>query len=1749
MRIINDRYLVESIISTGDDISCYLVNNTENNEKYILNIIETKVLNDKLKEHLISDIAWIKNLNFHGVINLYDIIPIESIDGIKPETRKYAYITENISEYTTKALELHNSTELKVDLFSKTLSIVNTLRLMGYVYDKLNINNIYYMDNGTVKLQDILSIEIEKLNTTNNIIENNIELNEKTKENHYKLNELIYLFYSIFEKELHEDNIRDRRVSLLYKKLIDKVFSTFDEVIDYINVTFNKKYNKFCYETLNKVNDEVSVIGREYETNKFIKKVEDIVSKKVKFSITAINGDEGSGKTKLLNHFKKLIDNKFDDSVNIINGDTLIDRNISIEENKKSVFKLIQKISDKKQKEKYEVYIEDFLELVMDKEDSYILDKKNRYLKTINRITKFLSEVSKNKFTVLILDNIERKNDIVRMFLKYLCLSEISIENFLLVITYNENKIKGSADIEHLIYSLKLKKDFDEYKLNYLNEYDTRKLIKNMLNTSLELYDFSNKIFKETLGNPMYIIEIVKKLFEDKVIYIYEKTGKWKERLKDREITFPISIEEEVQKTLEAFSNISYEIMKKLSIFKNPIEENFLYTLGILNKNNDREFQMLKMDGYIGEKISDRGILYDINNNLIKKIIYRNISVEEKNKWHRDLSIFLEQEIEHGNQYEDELIYQLEILGESNKFISLCKKCGDIEFKSWNNNKSIYYYNRALESKGIGKDEYIEITLMLADLYYRSGNINETLNYYRKVLYITEDKEVKAYCYARMAAIAYRLEDANFIEEYFEECRILLDELDYQKGEVAYYLAKAKQKNFLGDYEEAVKIGLMALDIAGDDYADLVAYTYICIGDAYINMNLKDKPMECFENAKYSFEKSYNLRGIISTDLNMGQYFYRVKEDNKEALIHLFNAKKASYKYGVKDFGVLLDVTISEIYINERRYKEALELLQEALDRTDNNGLDYYRCQALFYLSKCYIKLDKLHLAYRYLEIGNEIYHRYNSQETFLKTIKNIRASYYYSISNYEKAWEVIDSNMTISKEYNGHIISRIRCEQYFYNLRRCKSEAEIRDQIEGFKLEGNNINDQYFKNDLLLDFIIELEEIGYGNIAKELYSGLEKIGKDNKLLLKYRYIQLFNANNNIPMTNEIEMLLNYLDDKKLYAKISAKIGGIHENNCDFVSAIESYYRAISVLNKTVKTLPNKYKINYINNGMILVVYNKLVRCLKVELNIEGLEEKSEIDSMLEFEDLMNELEIENLIKNKTFLVKLQEDYEKNYFNQYNSIYDVLDMFKSNIINNIEHLIKYICKLTVAEGAIVTMQDSEGIETIIYDYRAINPRIKVEFFKSKLNIEDGGRVVKLNLNKENINDEELLPKGMKAAIYLKTKNRISIGASENIQGTIILYSNKYLNNINQNALENLKSLVPLMGFLLDKYNLTIDSTIDKLTRVYNRKYFESSLLDILEYSKVQQKDFSIAYFDIDNFKGVNDKYGHHFGDKVLTSVATIAKENIDKNDIIGRYGGEEFVVLFPGKNQYEAFETCEKFRDKIQKSAVLGNGLELTISIGISQYPIHSNSGENLINMADEALYIAKNTGKNKTIIWSNEFGATSQLNDKLVGILSGNTINDYRKLSAIMDIIDLIRMKSDITNKIYEFLTRVMEMVEAQEGTLFILEDNILQKEYTRKRHEEGWQTASEFNEIMMNQVIANKTGLYIVDWDGSREKLKSSWIPDWKSILIAPIIYNGIIKGILYLSVSINEKEFNHNDLNFVNTLSGIFSAILSS
>ena len=160
--------------------------------------------------------------------------------------------------------------------------------------------------------------------------------------------------------------------------------------------------------------------------------------------------------------------------------------------------------------------------------------------------------------------------------------------------------------------------------------------------------------------------------------------------------------------------------------------------------------------------------------------------------------------------------------------------------------------------------------------------------------------------------------------------------------------------------------------------------------------------------------------------------------------------------------------------------------------------------------------------------------------------------------------------------------------------------------------------------------------------------------------------------------------------------------------------------------------------------------------------------------------------------------------------------------------------------------------------------------------------------------------------------------------------------------------------------------------IDHLTGVSNRGYFMDQAELELSRAVRYGNPLSLYMLDIDFFKKVNDSYGHKIGDLVLIKLAEVCRQTLREIDIIGRVGGEEFVILLPETDLAEATEVAERLRDSIAKSKVpLEGGLPLhfTVSIGVTSLVSKDDNMDVLLNLADKALYEAKEEGRNRVCV------------------------------------------------------------------------------------------------------------------------------------------------------------------------------------
>lgn len=490
----------------------------------------------------------------------------------------------------------------------------------------------------------------------------------------------------------------------------------------------------------------------------------------------------------------------------------------------------------------------------------------------------------------------------------------------------------------------------------------------------------------------------------------------------------------------------------------------------------------------------------------------------------------------------------------------------------------------------------------------------------------------------------------------------------------------------------------------------------------------------------------------------------------------------------------------------------------------------------------------------------------------------------------------------------------------------------------------------------------------------------------------------------------EIGEKLNYeitrSESLRIRGKINFKAGKHKESEDDYLAALEhatkrNYYEVQAnileswaqsdlinnkyneAINKLVKALEisEKYKCVLISRNIYKQLYLSNKEINKYKESLKYYEKYVEINDEL------------NCKANELSLTDLENEKSKQEAAIFKSLYDDIkvistigqkitsDLSFENILKNIHKEISMIIDAEVV--GVSTFKESEGV----LDYALFIDRGNKLNLKN-IHVEDetsiGAYCVR---NKSTILINDLYKDYKKYVPNLKVKvsddNTQSamycpLILEDKVRGFLNVQSYKK-NAYTENDLNKLKILASYVAIALENsclYNRTkYFSSHDFLTGLLSRmETFEKGEKIFKECTK-EKKKLAVIMIDIDDFKLVNDKYGHSYGDGVLKMVGGIIKDNVKNHGIAGRYGGEEFLVILQDISERKIYSICENIRTSIEGANIYYGEkfkLKVTSSLGIFMYSGKEKNIDQCINFADEALYIAKAEGKNKLVKYEN---------------------------------------------------------------------------------------------------------------------------------------------------------------------------------
>lgn len=1800
MEIINNRYRVLKFIKQNKVASSYLVYDLTLQKKVMLNIINYERVPKSLIDYYIEDFIVWTNVDCPRINKVYDFGIINLIDNKRLGDIKYFFTNEYYDDNKRfKALisNLYGEKEM-LDLFIKLCQGIDYMHLKGFTYGELNFSNICVVDNegiDDVKLKDVPTVKLEAVNGAGNYYNRKNRKHQKSSDKNIRCDiEALgkILFYlcieqyghftaSIFKKEGIEVK-RDLskffldKVQIIIKKCtLNKVqYDSVRDIIKDINYMLDVDYKLENIEDVKKLNLNTKLIGRNEEVSLVVKQYAEILPDNSKDKLLLIHGDTGIGKTKFLNSIKNLL------TYNKAN----VYYSFALNNRENQPFKdILRQIVAECEHEVLEKYEEDLVKFISDNHYSKnilhdeSLDIPKERLKLLNRINGFINDFTKYKSMIIIIDDIHLADNFSIEILDYLCKRQVKNKSILIILSYCDGQHVLNKNTLQFIENIKFKENARNILLNGLDEEKTGEMIKSILGMHDIPKYFSRLIYNKSYGNPLFIEEVIKNFYYSGIIYVNKETGYWSTDYEYSDIPIPSDINQILINQIEDIDDISYDILSIISIFLNPISiENIIFMSGYEKDEVKKRIEIILDKGILCKKIGDQGFVYDFYNKLFKDLVYGRITEKEQQSKHKLAAEFVEKQyIEGYENYIEELIYHLQKSHQNEKVIDYCLENAS-KMKKYNNYveaiKNLKNAMKALDKKSLNLNN-LKIIMEIAELNKHIGEFNEAIKYLN--ILQQESKKLNAlkyetYSLNKKAAIYSEKNEIDLMEVCVNQAAKIANKEQDLGNYLDYRLMQARLYNVQGRYKEAEDICNQSIKLCLGEFEANKGPFYNMLSFIFIVNSEPVKADEALDNSIEVFTKLNKPEGLVIALNNKGVIYGDFYQDTERASRVYNEIIEISRKNNLIISEIIAINNLGEGYFYQQDYYAALRYFQRVEEKAKKYDLEANVFYSYVFQAKIHLKIGNYQKAYEYCNLSRKELDKYHIND------KDILE--YYSAFG-ELALEFGD--LESSKKFLKRVVNSIDKEEPLVQINSqfllkyielIKSEEDGITQIVNdmkellFKVNNSNVKIQWLCK--VASFLYDRGRYSEGKeILKEIIE-LSDNREINYLKMYINYLEaLYSENNQLKALSSVLDFAKKEGNKKLESRVCSDIGSYYFKKEDYFNSFVYYFECCEVLMDIIKQLPEKYKKTFISFYNIKEIvgtlkyikeyyYGNSKASNKIntkEIDIKEMDIK-EID-IKEIQDVLSFINYKNIMDNKHFVKSVKNFYSSLYHNQVHDIKSVLKKLTSNEMDNLKLILQYMLYVTMGTNAYIIEEKNNGFEKIIYSG---NDKFLTQEDINILNLCKINKDIVLvsNIDKYKTNDIENL-KNIKACIcipvILQLENRRGFEGRDNevydnnIMAYVYVNSDRALNNFNIKSLKNCTLLNGLIGLIIEKYKLNKIAAYDKLTSTLTRKYLEEEIEKNLDMAAENKGIFSMIMFDLDYFKNINDKYGHQTGDEVLKQVCSIVKNNIRSTDICGRYGGEEFIILLKNISIEDAKEVAEKLRQKIEQAHILGDKDNITVSMGIVAYPEHGQWKQQLIEKVDQALYVAKERGRNQCRIWQEDIINKVKVTNKLTGIITGNEVQNNRNVLVMVELIELLNQNMSLEEKIYKSLGRIIEITEAQYGTLLKIKDESITESFSRKAFEEQWNKNINLNDDMIKSVVKKKHGIYAIDWDNVIQKDTITGSPDWHSIVVVPLIKNDNINAVLYLSASVRTKEFGFEDFNFVDTLAKIISNMI--
>ena len=1742
--------------------------NTKINLKIISSLDIKKEDLDFFKDNFItiSTIDNHFNLKNYGFSSLYLSYP--SLTYSNPDEILYVFTTEHL-ENAIPVLEFVQKCSME-DILKIAVYVCQSLihtSNMGFecaVFSHGNVMIVKEKDGFKVRIKDIVSTKLEDSTS--------IQFSEA--EDYTGTNENIDIVISFIVTLLAGQELKTSVSSALVKlktayknKKLNKtdtdIFNALCEIakkyiqykdknqkvkintiIQDINKKLNRNYLADIIPPLNSITFRPKLVGKQKEINMISQARSEIRLRKAKKQVFLIKGNQGTGKTRFLKeaeyrlalegtniyvnfNFRNSTPDQFwDDFLGKI---FLISYSIQDVDERKNIIKNIKQIRDRK------------LTVTTEKEYNQMKFKvfneaKNLFFKIIGQLPVFL-----------IIDDIEFANDFILDAVLYLATEITELERLGVILSYDEAVTPVSPKFESFLNILNNYEKCQTFELSYFSKDETIEMLKNIMLLKYLPVRFGPTLYKHTSGCPSFIIEMIKEFVNTGIIYREHQTGIWlvKNEISDEELQtkIPKSIEETLTNQFNILSPSEKKIFLESSLFQNNFKVEYLYKiLPLSSKQIDKNIKKLIDKGLITVIKSGIRHKYAITNKIMHDILYKSFEPKHKMLQHKKIAAILKKE---SDTDINELIWHLkESCNEKallSCYLGIIKqklKTKDISavVEIYEKNPSVIMGQNAINRFKILlkifelynqmalKDKEAKIKLILeADLQKIKNS--DLISYYYNLLVRYEypylnDSEILVY--------------VNKLSDLYEKSPCDIINLRLQHTKCLYYHITQHRSGF-----KDATYKILEITKNNPEYAAYKAEAYIFLAYIYYENSNKRIALKYFKKAKKTASLSGNNKTEILAMYNIALIRWEIYPNIEKNLLYMKNVINLAKEHGFLSTEVVSLINYAKMLTEIQNNDEAYKYAKEAEDKIFTYNLTILKLPCIAALMEITQNLTKYKEFYKYQKMyikvarKNKIKSAYETNFIFYILV----AIMYQKLGYNNKAIAYFKKSLKIKKYQPAE---KIFIVYYMLESLRIikKDKTDISRLIKIFN--------SYIKSNQSI-------ESTKRKLTKNLFDSIAMMTMKRPdidftplimQIIKFDSPELYDLQ--ILGMNYLKMYLNKTDSEQvLQANFNIMKPKNLINITFFISmALADYYYTsgmhslaivyyLEIQNKiaaVIKNTPEKYRDKLFNNLGLNKPFDIVSDFIKGN-NITKEKKYNRTVDKSELKELLKLKHVNIIKKDKEFKKKLIATYLKYEGYKYTTSVEIFNSFTGSYKRNIAGVMKFLALNVIASS---------------YEFLDISNHDEPYFVLNHKNADSNLQKLFEIITKFEYKNITEVEKAIHEPCMIIPVNKRNFNAdSYTILGFMIFISENIINNFSHEGRSFCKKYSNLLTMLAESKNFQQASAYDLLTGAYTRKYFEFFLKNIIKNLYNSHSKFSLILYDLDKFKNINDTYGHLVGDIVLKKVSQTILNSLHQDQILGRYGGEEFTIILPNADSEKAFKIAEHFRKKIENLIFTELERSVTISLGIATFPEHGKTISELIEIADQALYHSKNTGRNKTTVWNSAIIGISANKTNQTGIVIADESSFGKNVTATIEVCDILKQniaKQDLPKTL---LTKIVEFFHAESGAIILISVNKKTNTSVFKISTKIGFDAYPINEQLIYTVAENGSGIFQVDWDSITKRDSITNMPEWNSVMIAPMIKNEKIIGMIYLAVPEKHSKFNLSKFNFFKFLADIVSA----